>query len=640
MQGVDSVYDTDELKDFIDVIVKHTGRDFAGDAVIPMCVIVEHARALTFAMADGIYPSNEGRGYVLRRILRRALRFTRQIGLHEPFLYAMVDPIVSKMTEFYPEVKDSAPNVKKVIESEEKRFLETIENGMDRLEEIMTKQKKSGKSEISGGDVFILYDTFGFPFEMTVEIAQEQGLSVDREGFDCEMQKQRERGKQSWKGSEGGYERAFEEIAKEVGDTRFTGYDEEEAISTVMALHDRNSKKASLKEGEKGILVLKETSFYGESGGQVGDTGEIINDSARFNVDDTRKYNKTIFHLGTVVRGEFKTGETVTARFDTVRRNLTRANHTVTHLLQAALRQVLGDHVKQSGSYVEPERMRFDFSHFHAMTDEEISRVENIVNEKIWENIPVVTERMTLDEAIKKGAIAEFGEKYEDVVRVVRVPGFSMELCGGTHVDNTGKIGLFTITREASPGAGVRRIEGTTLRGVLDRYNDYKGIIHDLSGALNIPESGLLKKVEDLQERTRSLEKELEAIKKKSLATGIDEYISGACESKGVKIISRAFRDVEAGELRELSDAIRSREQNSLVLFASKTEGKALLLFAATQKAVEKGIDCGALIREAAPHVGGGGGGRKDMAQAGGKKPDGAEKALQEALHKAEQMIQ
>ena len=391
VQGVDSVYDTDELKDFIDVIVKHTGRDFAGDAVIPMCVIVEHARALTFAMADGIYPSNEGRGDVLRRILRRALRFTRQIGLHEPFLYAMVDPIVSKMTEFYPEVKDSAPNVKKVIESEEKRFLETIENGMDRLEEIMTKQKKSGKSEISGGDVFILYDTFGFPFEMTVEIAQEQGLSVDREGFDCEMQKQRERGKQSWKGSEGGYERAFEEIAKEVGDTRFTGYDEEEAISTVMALHDRNSKKASLKEGEKGILVLKETSFYGEAGGQVGDTGEIINDSARFNVDDTRKYNKTIFHLGTVVRGEFKTGETVTARFDTVRRNLTRANHTVTHLLQAALRQVLGDHVKQSGSYVETERMRFDFSHFHAMTDEEIRRVEAIVNDKIWENVPVVT---------------------------------------------------------------------------------------------------------------------------------------------------------------------------------------------------------------------------------------------------------
>ena len=639
VQKVDSVFDTDELKGLVQMVSKHTGRGFEGASVVPISVIVEHARALTFAMSDGIYPSNDGRGYVLRRILRRALRFTRQIGVTEPYLYTLVDPIVAAMSEFYPELRGSAPNVKKVIESEEQRFLETIENGLDRLDETMKSLKKKGGREISGKDAFVLYDTFGFPLEMTVEIAEEQGLGVNTGDFEKEMQEQRERGKQSWKGGDSGYEKAFEQTVKTAGDTEFTGYTECENESVVVAVHDGTAMKDALKQGESGFIVLNRTPLYGESGGQVGDTGEIVSSKGRFAVHETKKYNRTIFHVGVVEEGSFSKGDTVTARYNVVRRNLTRANHSVTHLLQAALRSVLGDHVKQAGSLVEPDRMRFDFSHFKAMSGDEIARVEDIVNEKIWENIPVETEMMPLDAAIKSGAMAEFGEKYEDVVRVVKVPGFSMELCGGTHVDNTGKIGVFKIIREASPGAGVRRIEGLTLKGVLRRYNDYSGMVSTLSQKLNINEAGLLKRVEDLQERTRTLEKELEKQKKESLSGNIDGMLGKARDVKGVKIVAEAFNGTEVDDLRALSDSVRSKEQVSVVLFGSQIQGKAMLMFAATGKAVEKGIDCGRLIREVAPLVSGGGGGRKDMAQAGGKDPAGLERALAVAVEKASEML-
>jgi alanyl-tRNA synthetase len=639
VQGVDSVFETDELESLIKFVSRESGKKYEGGNLIPIKVIVEHGRTLTFAMSDGIYPSNEGRGYVLRRILRRALRFSRLLGLKEPFVYKVVDPIVKAMGEFYPEITQSVSNVKNVIESEEKRFLETIENGMDRLEEIVKAAKKSGSKTISGNDAFVLYDTFGFPLEMTTEMAIEQGLDVDIDGFNVEMEKQRERGKQSWKGSDLGLDAAFDEIISTCGNTEFLGYENENAEGKILSLYNETVKSSTITEGDRGLIVLDRTPFYGESGGQVGDRGQIVRGNAVFNVEDTKKHNKTIIHLGSVVKGTFNVGDTVEAKIDVVNRNLIRANHTATHLLQAALRQTLGQHVKQAGSVVDPERLRFDFSHFNSMTDDEIGRVENSVNEKIWENIEVTTDIMNINDAINKGAMAVFDEKYEDTVRVITVPGYSMELCGGTHVSNTGKIGLFKILKESSPGAGIRRIEAVTLKGLLDRFNETNRIVSTLTESINIPESGLVKKVDEIMGRCKSLEKEVDKMKKSSVTSDLDAIIGSGKEVNGVKIISRTFKDMDVDTLRSLSDSVRERVQNSVVCFGSDINGKAMLLYAATSKAVEKGIDCGKLVKETVGIVGGGGGGRKDMAQAGGRDAVNLKKAIDEAVKLAEKMV-
>lgn len=639
IQNVDSVFETDELKGFIDFVSRESGMPYEGKNMLPIKVIVEHGRTLTFAMSDGIYPSNDGRGYVLRRVLRRALRYSRLLGLKEPFVYKIVEPIVNVMGDFYPEVKEGVPNIKKVIESEERRFLETIENGMDRIEEIMKSHKKKGETVIPGKEAFILYDTFGFPLEMTSEMAEEQGLSTDVAGFNEEMEKQRERGKQSWKGSDLGFESAFDEITGFVRSTDFLGYEKDFAESEIVLLYKETKKADLLSMGDRGLLVLKSTPFYGESGGQVGDTGVIKNGDSLFRVEDTKKHNKTIIHIGSVEQGEFKTGDRVEASIDIVNRNLIRANHTATHLLNAALHKVLGNHVKQAGSIVDSEKFRFDFSHFNAMSDDEIEKIELMVNQKIWENVDVSTEVMDIKEAIGKGAIAVFDEKYEDTVRVIEVPGFSMELCGGTHVTNTGKIGVFKILKESSPGAGVRRIEAVTLKGLLDKFLEHDKVISALTEKVNVPETGLVKKVDEIITKTRALEKETEKLKKSSVSSDIDSIISSGEDYNGVKIISHVFSDLDINSLREASDSVRERVQNSLVCFGSDVDGKAMILYAATKKAVEMGIDCGSLVKETAGIVGGKGGGRKDMAQAGGKSPENLKQGIEEAVKLARFMI-
>ena len=639
VQDVDSIYGIDELKSFVDFVSKKAGQKYNGENIAPINVIVEHARALTFAMSDGIYPSNDGRGYVLRRVLRRALRFSRQLGITEPFIYTVVDPIVKTMGEFYPEIKESKKNVKSVIESEEKRFLETIENGMDRLEEAMKDLKKKKEKTISGENAFLLYDTFGFPLEMTQEIAIENGLNVDLKSYDKEMQKQRERGKQSWKGNEN-IEKLFDDISREAGDTVFTGYEFDTTESKIKLLCNEKEKTKKLSKGDKGLVVLEKTPFYGESGGQVGDIGEINSDKGKFKVYNTKKHNNSTIHMGEVIDGEIKSGNKVRAEIDAINRNLICANHTATHLLQSALRNILGEHVKQSGSLVEPGRFRFDFSHFNAMSDNEIDKVESIVNEKIWENISLDTKVMNIDDAVKSGAMAVFDEKYEDVVRVVSIDNFSKELCGGTHVNRTGEIGMFKILKEASPGAGIRRIEAITLKGILDKYNEQEGIIKILMSSTGVTEDGIVSKVNDLIEKNKVLEKEMSKYKKENLSSEIDVMIKNAEDIKGTKIISYEFKDTQADELRSLSDSIRSNEQNSVVLFGSDNNGKPLLLFAATNKAVKNGVDCGKIIKDSAKIVGGGGGGRKDMAQAGGKSSDNLKKALNEAVSITKKMIQ
>lgn len=640
VQNVDSIYGTDELHSLVRFVCEKAKQKYEGDAIAPINVLVEHARALTFAIADGVYPSNEGRGYVLRRILRRALRFGRQIGIHEPFLHMMVDRLVEIMGPYYPEIVAGATNVKHLLEGEEKRFLETLENGMDRLEEIVKSIKKSGRTEMSGQDAFLLYDTFGFPLEMTVEIAEERKLGVDMEGFQTEMEKQRERGKQSWKSADSGTGRVFEVLSGEAGESEFLGYESDTADSSVVALATGEALVTRLGRGEKGCIVAKTSSFYGESGGQVGDAGLIISkNGSRFRVDDTKKLNKTIIHLGEVIEGAFAAGDAVSTQIDSIRRNLIRANHTATHLLQAALRKTLGEHVHQSGSLVEPERLRFDFTHFGPLSEAEIVEVERIVNDVIWAGRPVLTEIKPLDEAVKTGAMAVFDEKYEDMVRVVSVPGYSMELCGGTHMDNTAKIGVFTIQRESSPGAGMRRIEALTLKGVLDRYRSQQSMIRGLSEKLGVSELDLIRRIEQLAERARSLEKEIEKKKTEQFSSNIDQILAGAHSEGKTKIIAHQFQGAGVDELRRISDIIRSREKNSIVCFGSTVEGRALLLCAATATAVAAGADCGAIIKAVSPLVGGRGGGRKEMAQAGGEDAKGIAKAVEEAVALAKKMI-
>lgn len=640
IQGVDSVYQTDELASLIKFVSEKSGVKYEGVAKHSINVMVEHARALTFAMSDGIYPSNEGRGYVLRRILRRGLRFSRQIGITEPFIHKMVDPIVALMGKYYSELNGSTETVKNLIESEERRFLETLENGMDRLEEIMKTSASRGDKTISGKEAFVLYDTFGFPFEMTLEIASEKGLSIDKTQYDAEMENQRERGKQSWKGAFEETAGLFAELASKCGDTIFTGYKNDSYESAISALASDKSISNSLSEGSSGFIVLKETPFYGESGGQLGDKGTISSDDKSvFLVEDVKKSGKTTIHIGRVIKGQFKTGDKVSAEIDLIARNLTRANHTATHLLQAALRVVLGEHVRQAGSMVSFDRMRFDFSHFDSLSAEETARIESIVNEKIWEGIPVSTDALDYNEAVKSGATAMFDEKYEDVVRVVSVPGFSKELCGGTHVSNTGQIGLFKILKESSPGAGMRRIEGITLKGILDRYNERDALIGSLTSMLNISETGIVKKIADLIDENKSLEKEIAKIRSAALSSNIDSIINSGTAAGGIKIFSKVFGDADTDALRKLIDTIRSREQSSAVFFGCLHQGKPMLIFAAAKTAVDKGIDCGAIIKEAVKEIGGGGGGRKDMAQAGGKDSGGLERAVESAVNTAKRMV-
>ncbi|MDA3821149.1 MAG: alanine--tRNA ligase, partial [Bacteroidales bacterium] len=639
VQNVDSVYETDEFKKLIVLISKVTGVPYEGNNVDAIRIIAEHSRAITFAMSDGIYPSNDGRGYVLRRILRRALRYSRQIGIKEPFIYKMVDHIVDLMGEFYPEIVDSAKNVKNVIEGEEKRFLETLDNGLARLNEIINNPLTQSSSTIKGSDAFTLYDTFGFPLEMTIEMAEEKSLTVEVDGFNLEMEAQKTRGKQSWKSIDNNLEKAFEDIAKATGDTLFLGYDSVVADNSISILYNGTKETDKLNQGEEGLIVLKETPFYGESGGQVGDVGTIETQDAVFKVTDTKKYNKTIIHLGTVEKGSFQKNEKITASVDVVNRNLIRANHTATHLLQAALRSVLGDHVKQAGSIVSPDRLRFDFSHFSAMTDDDINQVEAIVNNAVWKNETVDTKIMNIDEAVKEGAMAVFDEKYDDVVRVITVPGISKELCGGTHVSSTGEIGVFKILKEASPGAGVRRIEAVTLKGLLDRFNSHNEIINNLTASMKAEDDEIIERVETLSKKNRALEKEIDKLKQESVNADLDSLLSSAEEVNGTKIIAQSFKDVDANVLRKLSDDIRSKVQDSIVLFGAQTGDKALLLFAGTKKAVEKGLHCGNIIKEAAQLVGGGGGGRPDMAQAGGKNPEKLEEAISKAQSIAKEMI-
>lgn len=598
--------------------------------------VSDHVRALTFALSEGIVPSNEGRGYVLRRILRRALRFSVLAGMEEPFMHRIVESVVDAMSGAYPELKNRPKYVAEVIRTEEERFLRTAAQGSRLLDDIIARAKSQGARRISGEEVFLLHATYGFPMDMTAEIAEDAGLGIDREGFAQAMKKHQEDAKKSWKGAALGEEAdLLGDIFEEFGETDFVGYNALQADASVYAIIKQAARTGEIQEGDEATIVLKETPFYAESGGQVGDQGVLETPSARFAVADTQKTPSGIFlHRGKLQSGSLHTGDLVTARVDAPRRLAIMRNHTVTHLLQAALKQVVGEHITQAGSFVAPEGMRFDFSHTRAVSQEELRKVERFVNEAILEDYVVRVEVLPIDEARRRGAIAPFGEKYGHVVRVVQVgrddpdaPRLSTEFCGGTHMNRTAPIGSFRITAESSVAAGIRRIEGVTGLGAYESWACTRDTMADLSRALSTKESDLPERVAAMQEEIKRLGRELKRAKQAKPSLSVDELIAAAQEVNGIKVIAARLEGAEPETLRAVADQIRDKAPRIVCVLGSAVDDKVSLLCSVSKSETGR-IQAGTVIKQIAAMVGGSGGGRPDLAQAGGKQPEKLDEAL------------
>ena len=608
--------------------------------------IADHVRALTFALSEGLVPSNEGRGYVLRRILRRALRFAYLLGMNEPFLHRLVEPVVETMGGAYPELGSQPAHVARIIRLEEERFLRTVAQGSRILDEKIGETKEGGGKELGGADVFLLHATYGFPVDMTAEIAEDAGLGLDRAGFDRAMRGHQEEARKSWKGAAVDDEaRAFDDVAGAQGETVFRGYDALECEARVLALAGAGERVAAVDEGEACTVVLDETPFYAEAGGQIGDQGAIEGEGFAFAVEDVRKApNGLYLHHGRVARGEIREGAAVRACVDEPRRLATMRNHTVTHLLQAGLRSVLGAHITQSGSYVGPEGMRFDFSHMQACTPEELGRVERFVNEQIVADLAVGVEEMPIKQARQRGAIAPFGEKYGHHVRVVRIgtsdaEAISMEFCGGTHLDRTAKIGSFRIVAESSVAAGIRRIEGAAGLGAYERWAATRDVAAELCRGLAIKEEQLAERVGALQDEIKRLGRELKRAKQSRSSVPVDELVAGAVVADGIRIVAAKIDDADAGQLRALADQVRDKAPASVCLLGSAAGGKAVLVCAVTKNETAR-VKAGDVIKRVAPLVGGGGGGRPDLAQAGGKQPEKLDEAIARAPGIIAELIQ
>jgi len=583
-------------------------------------VIADHIRSCAFLIVDGVTPGNEGRGYVLRRVIRRAVRHGYQLGQQDVFFYTLVDALNEQMGQAYPELRKSVEHVKRVLKVEEERFAETLEQGMRILDDVI--EDLDGKV-IPGEVVFKLYDTYGFPLDLTADIARERKLDVDSEGFEREMEAQRQRARAA---SQFGGEQSAE-IELE-GKTDFTGYDSLEDKSMVIALFKDGQSTESLKAGDKGMVVLDHTPFYAESGGQAGDGGQLHADGAVFNVLDTRKQGGSVFgHLGTSVEGVIRVGDSLSAEVDADRRLQTALHHSATHLLHAALRQVLGDHVQQKGSSVEAARLRFDFAHFEPISREQLSEIERLVNAQIRENELVETRIMSIDDAKATGAMALFGEKYDEQVRVLRMGDFSTELCGGTHVKALGDIGLFKIVMETGIASGVRRIEAVTGEQAIAWIEQDEDRLLRIGSLINAARDEVEEKVSKILEQNKKLEKELQQIKAKLASAAGSDLASQAVEVGDVKVLAARLDDVEPKSLRDTLDQLKNKLGRSVVLLAA-VNGNKVNLIAGVSKDLVKTCKAGDLVKIAAEKVGGKGGGRPDMAQAGGSDPSGVEAAL------------
>jgi len=635
VQDVDSVFDIDTMKAIRDRICEIAGVRYQTDENVDVSVrlITDHIRSTTFMISDGIMPSNEGRGYVLRRLIRRAARHGRLLGISGKFLADLSRTVIRECKDGYPELEEKSEFILTVLTQEEDKFDKTIDLGLSILAQMEEEMKAAGVTELSGENAFKLYDTYGFPMDLTQEILAEKGFTIDEEGFGECMRQQKDMARKARKVTNymGADVTVYESIDPAVT-TEFVGYDRLQHNSRVTVLTTETELVEALTDGQVGTVIVEETPFYATMGGQNGDTGVITTADGSFAVQDTVKLmGGKVGHIGTVTGGMIKVGDTATLTVDAGRRGDTCKNHSATHLLQKALREVLGTHVEQSGSYVDGERLRFDFTHFAAMTEEELARVETMVNEKIGENIPVVTRVMGIEEARKTGAMALFGEKYGEEVRVVQMGDFSVELCGGTHVANTGNIGSFKILSENGVAAGVRRIEALTGNGVLQYYKNLEHTIHEAAKAVKATPGNLVEKCEHLMAELKSLHGELESLKSKNAKDALGNVMDQVREVKGVKLLAASVDGVDMNALRDLGDQLREKLGEGVVVLISGTEGKVNMIAMATEGAQKAGAHAGNLIKGIAALVGGGGGGRPGMAQAGGKNPAGIPAAVEQA---------
>lgn len=636
VQDVDSVFDIDTMKAIRDKVCEIAGVTYQTDEKkdVSIRLITDHMRSSTFMISDGIMPSNEGRGYVLRRLIRRAARHGRLLGIEGKFLAKLSETVINECKDGYKELEEKKEFIFKVLTEEENKFNNTIDQGLSILSDMMKELKARGETILSGENTFKLYDTYGFPTDLTEEILEENGFSIDMEGFTAAMNNQREMARKARKVTNymGADATVYEQLDTSLT-TEFAGYDKLSLTSKVTALTTETEVTEALTDGDTGTVIVEQTPFYATMGGQEGDKGIISVGDSEFQVIDTIKLlGGKIGHVGKVVRGMIKVGDEVLLKVDEETRTYTCKNHSATHLLQKALRMVLGSHVEQAGSYVSKDRLRFDFSHFQAMTDEEIKKVEDIVNKEINAALDVVTTITTVDEAKKRGAMALFGEKYGEKVRVVSMGDFSIELCGGTHVSNTSSIGMFKIISEAGIAAGVRRIEALTSKGVLEHYAKIEEELNEAARAVKAEPSSLLKKIEAMQEEIKSLHSENERLKSKIANASVGDVMNKVEEINGVKFLGIKVEGADMNGLRSLGDNLKNQIGEGVVLLASaESSDKVNLLAMATDGALKKGAHAGNLIKEAALAVGGGGGGRPNMAQAGGKKPENIEAAFEKA---------
>ena len=633
MQGVDSIFDVDTIKALRDAVCAVAGVEYEKDhnTDVSVRVITDHIRSVTFMTADGVLPSNEGRGYVLRRLLRRAARHGRLLGINKTFLADLCKVVIETSGDAYPELVEKQDYIYKVITVEENSFYKTIDKGMEILKADIEEMKAAGETIMKGEKSFRLYDTYGFPIDLTKEILEEEGLGLDEKAFKNEMQLQKERARAAREVDT--YMGADETVYHQLDTamiTEFTGYDGAPVTDAkVIALVVNNAVADSASAGDEVSVFLDKTPFYAESGGQVGDNGIIKTEMGTVEVTDCIKViGGKIAHIGTVSEGSISVGDSAAAEIDRVRRLSTSRNHSATHLLQKALRTVLGTHVEQAGSYVTPDRLRFDFTHFSAMSQDEIKEVENIVNKEIRAALPVVTDVMSLEDAKKTGAMALFGEKYGDKVRVVRMGDFSTELCGGTHVKNTSEISCFKILSEAGVAAGVRRIEALTSDGLIHHYENVEQELHAAAAAAKSTPADLTTKIESMMEEIKTLHSENEKLKSKLAKEAMGDVMDQVQEVKGVKVLAVRADGVDMNGLRNLGDQLKEKLGEGVVVIASVLDGKVNLMAAVTDEAQKKGAHAGNLIKAIAGLVGGGGGGRPNMAQAGGKKPEGVADAL------------
>jgi alanyl-tRNA synthetase len=635
VQDVDSIFDVDTIKVLRDKVCEISGKEYKKEYKwdVSIRIITDHIRSATFMISDGIMPSNEGRGYVLRRLIRRAARHGRLLGIDGMFLSDLSETVIESSKDGYPELEEKKNMIFKVLTEEENKFNKTIDTGLNILAEMEAKISEEGNKTLSGDDAFKLYDTYGFPLDLTKEILEEKGFSVDEEGFKKAMEVQREKARNARKTTNymGADETVYESLDKNLT-SKFVGYDKLENESEITALTTEKEVVQALAEGDNGTILVNETPFYATMGGQTGDKGIIETANGKFKVVDTIKlHGSMIGHVGYVVEGMVQVGDKVSLKVYSANREAIAKNHSATHLLQKALKLVLGEHVEQAGSYVDAERLRFDFTHFQAMTKEEIAKVESIVNEQIANGLDVVTKEMTLEEAKKTGAMALFGEKYGDTVRVVSMGDFSVELCGGTHVSNTKEISYLKVISEAGISAGVRRIEALTGNGLIKHFEEMEKLLNEAAKAAKSDAHNLTKKIHSLNDEIKSLSSENEKLKAKLANESVGDALDNVVEVKGVKLLATKVSDVDMNGLRNLGDQLKEKMGGGVVVIVSTTNDKANVIVMADDDAISKGAHAGNMIKEIAKCVGGGGGGRPNMAQAGGKNPAGADMAIEQA---------